>query len=224
MQMRCLRDVFTVIDKLYVYLSDKDICFDEEGFPIFKGEMFLDEWPELMVPFSQRNNRRVLNKKKTVLCFFDKDHHLYPRAAKVIDEIEEYKQYMGAVGLDVTVTEDMDQEWQKAILLLNQLFLVTLAVNGVKIVINTRTAGQEPDCIFKNIPSGIMAASGFLGCERIGAEDDFSYVKKILALLPDKLMIYGKHDLTAEHQLDVMGIDYRVYKDFHRLCKEVHHG
>ncbi|SCY14240.1 DUF4417 domain-containing protein [Butyrivibrio sp. INlla14] len=224
MQIRNIMDLFVVIDKLYHYLAGTDICFDKDGFPIFRQEMFLDEWPELIIPFSQRKNRRVTNKKKTVLCFFDKDHHLYPRLRKVMDEIEEYKQFMGVVGIDVTVTDDMDQEWQRAILLLNQLFLAVLAVNGVKIILNTRTGGQSASDVFRNMPAGTMAASGFLGCNNLAAEDDFTYLEKILVLLPEKLIIYGKHDSVAEHQLDAMGINYRVYKDFHRLCKEVHHG
>ena len=132
--------------------------------------------------------------------------------------------YMGVIGLDVTFTDDMDEEWQRAMVLLNQLFLAVLAINGISIVLNTRTAGLDVACVWQNIPQGVMAASGFLGCEPLKFEDDFSYLGKILKRLPERLIIYGKHDKIAEKQLDTMGINYRVYTDFHRLCKEVHHG
>ncbi len=217
-------DIFSTIDNLYQYLADKDIDFTSDGFPIFSPKWFLNEWPDLVIPYSQRNNRRVADKKKTVICFFDKDQRLYPRLSKILDDLQEYKSYMGVIGMDVTVTDDMDKEWQKAILLLNLLFLTVLAVNGIKIIINTRSGGLEPGEIFAGIPENMMAASGFLGCDTIKNQDDLSYLSKILFLLPEKLILYGKRDLKAEKQLDDMGINYRAFKDFHRLCKEVHHG
>ncbi|MBO4909780.1 MAG: DUF4417 domain-containing protein [Lachnospiraceae bacterium] len=224
MQIQSIMDIISITDFLYQYLSDKDIDINDDGFPIFRPEMFLTEWPDLVIPYSQRKNGRVVDKEKTVICFFDKDHRLYPRVSKVLDDIAEYKQYMGVIGLDITITNDMDEEWQRMIFLLNQLFLAVLAVNGIKIIINSRTGGLDPTELFKSIPSGIMVASGFLGCDKITSESDLTYVKKIMALLPGKLIIYGKHDRITEKQLDTVGIDYRVYKDFHRLCKEVHHG
>lgn len=123
--------------------------------------------------------------------------------------------------MDVTVTSDMDEEWQEAIILLNHLFLAVLAVNGIKILLNTRTGGLDPDVIFKNTPHGVMVAAGFLGCDTTADECDYSFMKKILVLLPEKLILYGKHDKIAERQLDILGIDFRTYTDFHRLCKEV---
>lgn len=224
MQIQSLFDIFVIIDELYQYLDDKEIKFDDDGFPIFTTDMFLNEWPELVVPFSQRKNKRVTNKRKTVICFFDKDHKLYPRLYKILSEIDEYKNYMGIIGLDVTITDDMDEEWQKAMALMNQLFLAVLAVNGIKIIINTRTGGLSADAVFSNVPQGVMLASGFLGCSKLETEENFSYLEKIIMLLPEKLIIYGKHDFVAESQLDVIGINYRVYMDFHRLCKEVNNG
>lgn len=223
MQIHSLKDIFAMADELYSYLDGQDIEIDEEGFPIFTQDMFLNEWPELVVPFSNRNSLLVVHPEKTLICFFDKDQHLYPRLGKVLSEIPEYMRFMGVVGLDITITEDMDVSWQKAIYLLNQLFLAVLAVNGIKIVLNTRTAGLSV-MELKHFPQNVMLASGFLGCDVIPAEDDFSYLCKILSMLPNKLILYGKHDSVVENQLERMGIDYRVYTDFHRLCKEVYHG
>ena len=224
MQIRNFKDIFSMMEFLYQYLNGKDIKFNHEGFPEFRSDMFLNEWPDLVIPYSQRKNKRVKDKSKTVICFFDKDQRLYPRLKNVLEEIEEYKSFMGVIGLDITITDDMDEEWQKAILLLNQLFMAVLAINGIKIIVNTRTAGLDCYKVLEGIPSNIMAASGFLGCDKLKKKEDFSYLSKILTIMPDKLIIYGKHDLKVEEQLDEMGIDYRVYKDFHRLCKEVHHG
>ncbi len=224
MKILNFRDIFVIIDELSSYLKDKDFGFDEAGFPIFREEMFVTEWPDLVVPYSQRKNKLITNPKRTLLCFFDKDHKLYPRLGKVLEDIDEYKKFMGAIGLDITITEDMDEEWQKAIFLLNQLFLAILAANDIKIVINTRSAGLESSNVFCNFPQQVMAASGFLGCDVIKKERDYLYLKKILSIMPGKLILYGKHDRIAEEQLETMGIDFRVYDDFHRLCKGVQHG
>ena len=223
MRIQSLYDCFFLTEEMYAYLDGK-ISFNECGFPVFKKEMFLNEWPDMVVPYSQRKNRRVKKKERTLLCLYDSDEHLYPRVANVINEIEEYRDYLGVIGADITITDDMDKEWQEYIFLLNQLFLAVLAVNKIKIVFNTRSAGLDSSMSFRNIPLGVMAASGFLGCSLNDSELDVSYLIKILTLLPDKLLIYGKHDKKVEHQLDIMGINYRVYVDFHRLCKEVHNG
>lgn len=223
MLVKNLIDIFSITEKLYLYLNGK-IDFDENGYPIFKPEMFLNEWPDMVIPFSHRKNWRVKDKRKTILCFYDRDHNLYPRVANVIEEIDEYRDFLGVIGSDITITEDMDTEWQEFIFLLNQLFIAVLAVNGIKIVPNTRSACLDERRIFKNIPQNIMVASGFLGCDSTKSEQDYSYLTKILTLLPDKLIIYGKQDKIVEKQLDTMGISFRVYKDFHRLCQEVRHG
>ncbi|MBO4462364.1 MAG: hypothetical protein J5749_05720, partial [Lachnospiraceae bacterium] len=175
-------------------------------------------------PYSQRKNKMVSDRSRTVLCFFDGDQRLYPRLGKLLDEIDEYRSFMGVIGLDVTITDDMDEEWQQAMFLLNHLFLSVLAINDIKIIINTRTGGIDPYNAFVNVPKGIMVASGFLGCDKLEEEYDYSYLAKVLNLMPEKLIIYGKHDSLVEKQLNVMGINYRVYVDFHRLCKEVRHG
>ena len=224
MRIQNLLDIFSLVDELYQYLVSREIKFNKDGYPEFTREMFLDEWPDLVIPFSQRKNKIVVNRQKTLICHFDRDQRLYPRLSKLLNEIAEYKLFMGVVGLDITITEDMDQEWQEAIALLNQLYLAVLAVNGIKIVMNTRSAGVDGSTLFSGVPSGVMAASGFLGCSRLENEMDYSYLTKVLSLLPDKLILYGKHDKIVENQLDVIGIDYRVYMDFHRMCQEVSNG
>ena len=69
-KIKSLYDLFVCTDEYITYLKNKNFKFDNEGYPIFKRDMFLDELPEMIVPYSQRNNKRVINKKKTVLCTF----------------------------------------------------------------------------------------------------------------------------------------------------------
>ncbi len=215
-----LLDIFQITDNYLSYLKDK-IDFTEDGFPIFTKEMFLEEKPDMVITYANRKNKIVVNPKKTVLCFYDNDNTLYVRAEKVLNDIEEYKKYMGVIGLDITVTSDMDEEWQRATILLNQLHLAILACNGIKIVANLRIGSNETLNCLNSIPKNVMCGSGFLGCSRQTDATDFSYISKVLSVMPSTLLIYGKHDMAAEEQLNTMGIDYSIYPDLHRICKGV---
>lgn len=201
------------------YLLSQGVMFDDNGHPIFEVSMFLDEWPEAMVTFQCRNNKTLVkNPKKTVLCFFTADSRILPRLEKVFSELDEYKRFMAVVSMDLTITDDMDPELQQLIFTINLMFTMILAINGIKIVLNTRSGGLVSTSIFKRIPMGVTVASGFLGCNRL-QENDFSYVSKIVFLMPSRVLIYGKHDPIAEEQLDRLGLSFKNYPDTHRLTK-----
>ena len=204
------------------YLKKHDIQFTENGFPIFKKEWFISKYPELIVPYNHRNDKKVLSKDKTILCMFASDSINYNRISKIYNEINIYKDYMGAISFDTTITSDMGKEWQDLIMLLNLTSTCILAVNGIKIALNTRT-GYDYINSFEGTPKGIVVASSFLGCSNskdvIDCQD---YLNKVLYLLPKKMLLYGKRDLIVEEQLNNIGISYKVYKDFHRLSKEVY--
>jgi hypothetical protein len=66
----------------------------------------------------------------------------------------------------------------------------------------------------------VVCASGFLGCEKSkDYREAATYTDKILWLMPEKLIIYGKQDQLINEQLDTIGIPYRYYEDFHTLSK-----
>ncbi len=208
------------------YLSSQNVVFDDKGNPIFQASMFLDEWPDTVITYSCRNNvALVADPKKTAICFFTKDSLIYPRLEKVFEELDEYRRFMAVVSMDLTFTSDMEVELQRLIITINQLFTMILAINGIKIILNTRSGSLDCASAFCNIPKGISVSSGFLGCDRL-QENNLSYISKMLFLFPSKVFIYGKHDSKAEEQLDRFGFDYRVYDDVHRRTKskEVCHG
>lgn len=218
--MHNLLDLIQIVDEYLDYLKEHNFMFDDNGFPIFTEDMFLKEIPELIVPYSYRKNKRVKNNKKTLLCTFAPDKKIYPRIKNIFTEIDVYKQYLGVATSDITVTNNMDREWQELIILLNQLYGAILVVNGIKIVINTRIGSLININLYKSLPKNVICISSFLGCKR---EDkyDYSYLLKILNFLPSKLLIYGKEDKNVNKMLDAMGIDYKYYVDFHRLSKGV---
>jgi hypothetical protein len=214
-----IADLLNIISLMYLYLQGK-IEFSCDGWPMFKKEHFLDVWPDLVVTFRDRKSTLVKDKKKTLLCFFTADYRIYPRFIKIFRELDTYKEFLGVVEPDVTVTQDMDVELQKVIMLANQLFIAVLAVNGVKIVLNTRSGNKDTLSCFRYIPRGVVCASGFLGCEKSkDYREAATYTDKILWLMPEKLIIYGKQDQLINEQLDTIGIPYRYYEDFHTLSK-----
>ena len=210
-----------LIDRYADYLSGKGIQFNPQGFPMLQPQMYLDEWPELMVPYRDRKARFVHNPSHTVLCLFTSDMRIYPRLEKALDDIPEYSRYMGAVGSDLTVTSDMDLEWQQAIMLLNQLYLATLAVNGVKIVQNLRCGSPSTITCLSCVPSGVMCATSTLGCANTESELDRLFAGKLFAIRPGKLLLYGKHDPIMERQANVAGVPCRIYPDAHTLYKQL---
>lgn len=220
--------MFNIIDLLQWMQQIREklqgkIDFDEDGYPLFKESDFVANIPEDMVDFSNRNNHRITTPKgRTLLVFYEADRKIYPRFYKLEQELPIYQQYAGVAFPDVTITADMDEELQLTLSLANQLFAAYLVSKGVKVAVNTRATTSMTRNIFRNIPRHVMCVSGFLGCK---ASHDFfeasRYTDKILSLQPSYLLIYGKarqHDKLVDEQLDMMGVDYRYYEDFHSKC------
>ena len=161
--MENLYDLFCRIDEYTEYIQMKGFEISENGLPAFTRDMFLDEDPELLIPVDHWKDKRIKDKKKTVIVFFCGDNAIYRRLDKLLAEIDIYRQYMGVVGTDVTVTSDMDPEWQRAILHLNHLTMAVMACSGIKIVLNTRAGSPGTESVFDHIPKGITVASGLLG-------------------------------------------------------------
>ncbi len=211
---------FVKIAEEYIfYLKKCGIKFNKHGFPLLKREMFLDEWPGLILPYDFRKSSLNLNSKKTLICFYCGDKRIYPRLENLLGEIIEYRKFLGVATIDITVTSDMDEEWQDMIMLLHQLFMAVLAINGIKVIANLRTGGVRSVRNLDGIPKGVMWATGFLGCAKESL-DDFRFVSEVLHVMPSKLVIYGPEDQIALDKLDIVGINFRIYDDYHCLSKK----
>lgn len=215
-----LIELMRITDELYRCAYGK-IEFDSDGWPVFQKDHFLDEWTGDMVTYENRTSNLILPEAETVICFYMGDVQNFRRFKKLLNDIPVYQRYLGVVVPDITITRDMDDEMQDMMMLANQLFAAALVANNIKIVFNTRSGIRSTIRHFKNVPRHVVCASGFLGCEN--AEDPISttpYINKILGLMPEKLVIYGKHDIAVDNQLDLLGIDYRYYSDFHSRSKQ----
>ena len=212
-----LPKLLAVIDEYSDHLVRMGTPLDPNGFPVLGRESFLDEWPDAIVPYYHRRAPFVTRPDRTVLCFYDSDRNIYPRLERVLEDVQTYQGFLGVIGSDVTVTADMDMEWQAAIMLLNALFTAVLAAHGVRVVANLRAGSEETIQYLSYVPMGVMCASGFLGCARTGSPHDYSYTSKILRVMPSGLLLYGRHDPEVERQLDEVGVSYRSYPDARSL-------
>ncbi|OXN01731.1 DUF4417 domain-containing protein [Bifidobacterium vansinderenii] len=212
-------DLIRLIENYQQYLKQHGVHFDDQGFPSMQSEWYLDRWPDQVVTYRERKSRLVTDPSRTALCFYCADERIYPRWERVLNELDEYRPFMGVIGSDVTVTLDMDLEWQRATILLNQLFDTVLAVNGIKLIQNLRIGSPSTLSCLLGVPEGVMAASGTLGCA-LTSDGDLSYAVKLHTLKPSKVVLYGKRDPIMAQQLHSASIPYRWYRDAHALYKQ----
>lgn len=212
-------DLMRLIDSYVQWLEARGCRFDDFGFPIPERSWYLTSWPDMMVTYRERNASFVECKNKTVLCFFCDDRRIYPRLENVLGEIAIYREFMGVVSADVTVTADMDIELQELTMLVNQLFLAILGISGVKVEQNTRIGSQVTLRCLRSVPKNILCASGTLGCDATENSYDMRYAEKLFMLRPSGVLMYGKGDRIMESQLDNAGVPFRLYKDTHTMYK-----
>lgn len=213
--IRNLDDLMKTAEGLSSRLGDAGVQFDSQGFPLLPRESYLDEWPERFIDYGHRNGSVVQDKSRTVICFFSPDSRLFPRLEKVFEELPKYQGFMAVAGLDLTVTQDMDFEYQSYLMLVNALFMGTLAVNGAKVVPNLRSGDRATAKLLSYVPADVLWVSSSLGCHPLKSPSDTVFLEKALHVRPSKLALYGKSDVLAEEQLSRVGIDWRRYPDTH---------
>ena len=218
MSLKKLTDFIFLVDELVLLARNFGVSFDSRGFPIFKREWFLEQVPDLLIPYSKRHTKFVHDPKRTALCHYSPDREIYPRLCCLTNDLPEYHCFLGVVMSDITVTLDMDREWQDFIMLANLLYAAILGANGVKIIPNLRIGDKVNIENLSCIPHKVIWAAGFLGCEK-DKPWDMQFIYSVVSVSASFILIFGKHDANAEDKLQVLNIPYKVYPDYHKLCK-----
>ena len=216
-----LRTLFRVADRLHAYSRERGMRFNDDGFPLVGRPCFLSERPAIIVPYSHRNARFVSDPAHTLICFHMSDTLNYRRLEHVLDDLAEYRRFLAVSATDITVTADMDPDWQAGVMLLNALFLAVLAVNGVKVVANLRCGDQSSVRFLSWIPKGVACIASSLGCDDLSDSSDLTFISKIMLVRPNPLLLYGKRDEVAIEQLRVMGFNPWCYSDAHAISKKM---
>lgn len=206
-------------DKLYTYLLNNGISFNQYGYPIVPRDMFLNEYPDEMIPFFCRN-QATHPKSKTVLCSFSNDDRIYTRLSRLDEDIKIYKEYMGISGFDLSPRINWDIRLQKFNILLSQMATIYVGLHGIKFLPNFRVGSWETINALSSYPHHSVFAVGTLGCAKSLTKYNIAYMKaKIYFALPKSLLIYGSLKPEYKTVLDEMNIEYTKYTDFQRTSR-----
>lgn len=196
------------------YLVEAGVEFDDDGFLVIERGSFAENEPDFIVEYERRNSLGAAP-SRTAICFFESDERILRRFERLLDDIAEYKRFYAVCEPDLTVTADMDIEWQSVIMLANRLFVAILAVNGIKVIPNTRCGSAATRTLLSKLPSGLIWVSSSLGCKPAVDGSDLSFAAKMLRIRPRSVLLYGKEDPVVSDQLNRLGIESRRYPDAH---------
>lgn len=216
---------YILYDRMTSYLKDRDVSFDEEGFPILPSSCYSRKEPESIVPWNHRNAAK--DKENTALCFFMNDKLLYPRFNTIKEDAEKLISYSSFISMDVTVSRNMPVEVQEFNMRLNALYSAVLALKRDGTYIPSLRCGGVSTLNhlnrYRNPP---FVAFGMHGCFHSDDTnyDSFLLRSKLMMVWPGKALLYGKPTKRDIEDLNDLGIPYRIYPDFRTSCKEKRHG
>ncbi|MBR0032807.1 MAG: DUF4417 domain-containing protein [Treponema sp.] len=212
-------NVYDIASWLYHELSQNDIQFNYEGYPVFKPEFILWQKPKYILPFNHRNAAPV--KSETALCFYMNDKLLYKRLSNLKNDLSLFSGYLGICGFDLSPRMGWDEDLQKFNILLSQMATIWLALHGIRIIPNFRTGSfttfSSLNAYYKNMPVAI----GALGCwkKKLSLNDLLYFKLKIFQCNPQFILIYGMIEDELIEMIEESGIEYQVYPDFRSTCR-----
>lgn len=209
--------------QLHEYLSSKGVDFSRDGFPIFSADWFLDEEPDEILPYPHR--RVCKDPRRTAICFNCSDDDLYVRISCAINDVHEYRSYLGLMPMDISVSHYMLSEAQKFNLLLNSLFLAVMGINGIKFAAPARFGSLETIPLFACYQKAPILSVGSIGTRHNAKrENDYeAYCRKALRLvLPQArlLLSYGEMRIEEANEWKSLGIKTRSYVDYQERSRK----
>lgn len=204
-------NLFQIYDRLYVYLKQKGISFTEDGYPIFRENMFTYEIPEEILPFNRRGECK--NKTKTALCTCQVDREVYPRIKHLDQDLEEWKSYMACIVFDLSPRIEWRTEIQKFNICLNKMAAIYLALHGVKLIGNLRVGSISTFPALLSYPKKIPFLVGSLGCTKNCTKEDLLFLEmKMIISQPSFVYVYGVFSDELKYLLESYNIAYKVFK------------
>ena len=211
-------NLFKLAIELEEYLRKRGVEFTEEGYPIFTEDMLLKDMPEGVCPIGQ--TYYVKDRSKYLLVSFSNDENIYKKLISLQNDVDEYLQYKGFGGFDLSPRINWDVNLQKFNLLLSKLADAFLAVNGVKLTPNFRAGCLDTFEVLSIYPPNTWYSVGALGCGRGRIKINEMYLRaKLVVTNPDMLIYYGKLKPEYAQILEEYGVHYKVFTDFQRLSR-----
>ena len=207
---------------LIEYLKGKGVRFSPDGNVIPDREWFLDTEPCEILPFYHRG--ACADPSRTAICFNEPDKSLYVRISKVFAEIEEYRRFLGVMPMDLSVSRFMPIEVQRFNLLLNDLFLAVLGVNGIKFAAPTRYGSLQTVSHFRRYGEASIWSVGCVGTRNNGKESRRyeEYTRRAFILstgCPKRILAYGKMHREERSDWESLGASVREYVDYNERSR-----
>ncbi len=211
-------NLYATIAGFEKFLKDKNILF-KNGFPVIPEESLLHEIPEEILPHP--SHLKAKNPAKTLICNFSQDDILYLSVKRITNRLAIWKHFMGICGFDFSARAGDDETNQDFYIYLNKLSDAFVALHGVKILPNFRTAGSMASLNILQLypPNGIFAV-GTLGCRGNESLNSTLLRYKLLSTRPKHLVIYGKLKDAFRKILEEFDINYSVFEDYNRRSRK----
>ena len=204
--------------KLYAYLKQKGINFNDEGYPIFSREMLLNDAPKYVLPIGHTS---VKDKKNALLVFFSNDQNIYKRLLRLEQDLSFYKQFYGVSGFDLSPRINWNVRLQKFNILLSMMATAYLAVNGIKVMPNFRTGCIQTLPVLNCYPANSTYIAGTIGCSRGYIDINEMHLRfKLILSNPRQLIFYGTLKEQYSKLLKEFGIKHKCYLDFNRYSRK----
>ena len=223
------------------YLKDHGITF-KKGIPQLPIEYTYTGTPSAVSTFAYRNDIPEAAKENALLTYFMFEDKLWPRLAKIDDDIEILKEYGGVSGFDLSPSIGMLRPRQRLSILVNAIHACYLGTKGIKILPNYRAGDFGTLCAADYFPDECSFIVGNLGCTNNGFKAYGEYQLDIVIQKknPSILFVYGsifKREaarLIRQHGFEIISFpdrrnrvrnnsrSYRYYLSEDEICKELY--
>lgn len=223
------------------YLKDHGIIF-KKGIPQLPIEYTYTGTPSAVSTFAYRNDIPEAAKENALLTYFMFEDKLWPRLAKIDDDIEILKEYGGVSGFDLSPSIGMLRPRQRLSILVNAIHACYLGTKGIKILPNYRAGDFGTLCAADYFPDECSFIVGNLGCTNNGFKAYGEYQLDIVLQKknPSILFVYGsifKREaarLIRQHGFEIISFpdrrnrvrnnsrSYRYYLSEDEICKELY--
>ena len=187
-----MKNILLWCDNIVTKLKKNHIDF-RNGFAILPEEAIYREDIEMITPFVNRSDIPENLKSTSLICYFMHDERLFPRLRKIDQDIAVLKEFGGICGFDLSPSIGMLKPRQRFSLFINSLYNCYCAVNGIKVLPNSRSGEIGLVDQSKNYYKDAPCVTGMLGCRNNGFKKYGLFQLKyfIRQVHPSVLYVYG---------------------------------
>ena len=189
-------------DEKITYLKKHGITF-KNGVAVLPEESLYKDIPLMVSPYKYRNDIPEELRSKSLITYFMPDEDLWTRMYKIDEDLEELKKFGGITGFDLSPSIGMLRPRQKLSLLADSLYNAYCAVNGIKILPNSRIGDLGTLPMIASIPYGANFITSRHGCQNYGFKAYGLYQTKLILerIKPSILFVYGSVSPKEAEQL-----------------------